>query len=227
MKNYIIYSATNKQNGKMYIGLTTRSLEERKQGHKIQTMKSKNNRFGNALKKYGFEAFAWRVLDRTDSEQEIIDLEKQYIDMFGTNFKHGYNSTSGGEHYFLSEESIKKLRYKKTAEHREKLAESLRGVEHTEERRLHQSLAHLGKKDSEETKMKKSLALKGKPKSKAHKANAGLAKRREVLCVETGIVYKGIGQASLAVGMKESSGVNISNCCRNGKTSAGYHWSYV
>jgi predicted GIY-YIG superfamily endonuclease len=57
----LVYKAENKLNGNLYIGKTTRSLEERRNGH-ISESKSDNLRFHNALRKYGPENFAWSVL---------------------------------------------------------------------------------------------------------------------------------------------------------------------
>lgn len=50
----IIYRAINKINGKGYIGLTTRSLQERKDEHiKSARIESDNYYFHKAIRKYG------------------------------------------------------------------------------------------------------------------------------------------------------------------------------
>ena len=55
----IIYKATNKINGKVYIGQTINSLEHRKSGHEREARYQKETSvyFHNALLKYGFYNF--------------------------------------------------------------------------------------------------------------------------------------------------------------------------
>ena len=57
-----------------------------------------------------------------------------------------------------------------------------------------------------------------------HFKRSGKARRKPVLCVETGIVYPSVSIAAISV--KGLYG-NISSCC-NGKrnTAYGYHWQY-
>lgn len=55
----IIYKVTNKINNKIYIGQTINSLEHRRKQHEKDCRRNKyyNNRFYNALIKYGFDNF--------------------------------------------------------------------------------------------------------------------------------------------------------------------------
>jgi hypothetical protein len=55
----IIYKATNKINGKIYIGQTINSLKYRSNQHKrdANRLSKRNYYFTNAIVKYGFEAF--------------------------------------------------------------------------------------------------------------------------------------------------------------------------
>lgn len=56
----IIYLATNKVNEKKYVGMTTRTLQDRKWNHKTNAndqTRTENNHFSNAIRKYGWEAF--------------------------------------------------------------------------------------------------------------------------------------------------------------------------
>ena len=53
-----IYRATNTVNGKMYIGKTKNTLEERRVGHLTASNKRKSV-FQKALKKYGKDSFEW------------------------------------------------------------------------------------------------------------------------------------------------------------------------
>lgn len=93
----IIYRATNKINNKSYIGLTTRSLQERKLEH-LRHYLSENTYFHRAIQKYGKDNFDWEVLDNSASTiQELKELETYYILKFNTLSPSGYNMTNGGE----------------------------------------------------------------------------------------------------------------------------------
>ena len=69
----IIYKATNKINGKVYIGQTINSLEHRKSGHERDAHCKKKSTvyFHNALLKYGFENFNWEVIKECASQKEL------------------------------------------------------------------------------------------------------------------------------------------------------------
>lgn len=102
--NGIVYIAINKINGKVYIGQTLNGLDNRKKAH---INKAKNNKtptyFHNAIRKYGAEAFIWKVLrtvdmdKRVDSQKELDELEIYYIKKFkSSDRKFGYNLKLGG-----------------------------------------------------------------------------------------------------------------------------------
>jgi group I intron endonuclease len=99
MKNLgIIYKATNKINGKCYIGKSKHPIENRKYNHFWCSKKlNENNYFHNAIKKYGDNNFIW---------EEIWSGDILFIDIMETfkiiiNHSHksegGYNCTWGGE----------------------------------------------------------------------------------------------------------------------------------
>lgn len=97
-KTYIIYKATNKINGKIYIGKTY-NLEKRKKQH----IDDINNGlpFHNALKKYGVNNFEWEIVDKANSDSEIREKEIQWIKKCNSCISfpnsNGYNITLGGE----------------------------------------------------------------------------------------------------------------------------------
>lgn len=67
----IIYKVTNNLNGNVYIGQTSKTLEERRSKHEKESLTEnrKTVKFHNALQKYGFENFTWEIL-KTCSSQE-------------------------------------------------------------------------------------------------------------------------------------------------------------
>lgn len=77
----IIYQATNRSNGKRYIGATKHSIRHRSTGH----WHDANGRnfcriFGAALRKYGRDGFDWEVLVRCSSKEEMVREEVRLID---------------------------------------------------------------------------------------------------------------------------------------------------
>lgn len=93
----IIYCARNIHNGKMYIGKTMNTLEHRKRKHESNSGKPRCY-FHSAIKKYGKESFLWSILDNSELDSELSELEKIYIDMFSTSISEcGYNTTHGGD----------------------------------------------------------------------------------------------------------------------------------
>ena len=92
----IIYKATNTITNKSYIGLTTRSLQERKCEH-IRRKKDENTYFHQSIVKYGSEVFIWEVIDDTAASLgELQELEKYYIKYYNTLAPNGYNLNPGG-----------------------------------------------------------------------------------------------------------------------------------
>jgi len=180
----IIYKATNKINGKIYIGRTIKSLAERIRGHISKSLNnsSGNIYFHNAIKKYGPENFEWKVIAKYNSLEELNKAEIKMIEKYNT-FEKGYNLTVGGEGtvgYKFTEETRKKMSeaqkgekshmYGKhiSEEHKRKLSEFNRGKQVSEETRRKLSEAHSGKNHfnygkqfSEETKKRMSEAQKG------------------------------------------------------------------
>ena len=95
----IIYSATNDISGKIYIGQTTKGLDERMRGHTKTAfgMRKNNMPICRAIKRYGTEHFIWDIIDYAHSREELNKKEIYYIQAYGsTNKNIGYNISSGG-----------------------------------------------------------------------------------------------------------------------------------
>lgn len=92
----VIYKATNKINGKAYIGKTEKNLEIRKKQH-LNDYKNSNFAFHRALQKYGEENFDWQILCDVQTIEELNQQEQYYIKLFETFGSNGYNMTDGGE----------------------------------------------------------------------------------------------------------------------------------
>jgi group I intron endonuclease len=91
----IIYKVTNTLNGQIYVGTTTKKLEDRKQDHINKAINGYNGCFQTALIVYGIESFKWEQIDTANSIDELAQKETEYIFSFNS-VVDGYNSDNGG-----------------------------------------------------------------------------------------------------------------------------------
>ena len=94
-----IYQIRNVINNKKYIGMTTRSIEIRKNDH-LRSFDDRKSRMYNfklyqAMRKYGFDNFEFSIIEECDNEK-LEEKEKYYIDLFNT-VNDGYNEALGGK----------------------------------------------------------------------------------------------------------------------------------
>ena len=110
-ERFICYTATHLDSGLIYIGITSKSLNQRKQGHKDGATGARKGAFSEAIRSFGIEAFTWNVVAE-GSEDVIRLLERLLIYEWDTaNPAFGYNER-GGAHpaqirYQLKKESWK------------------------------------------------------------------------------------------------------------------------
>src|SRR5690606_41471619 len=87
----IVYKATNRVNGKMYIGITSQTLQSRKWKHFSDArLKVYNSKFHRSIRKYGEDGFRWEDIDRADTMEELNKRESYWISFFNT-YENGYN----------------------------------------------------------------------------------------------------------------------------------------
>lgn len=133
-----IYLVTNKENGKLYVGKTVRSIEDRMSRHYFQPSDSYLHR---AMRKHGRDAFVSKVIDTAETNEEANEKEKLWIRKLNSVSPSGYNLTLGGDGMAGLHPS---------EETRAKLKEAARG-----------NKKWLGRRHSEETKRKLSELKKG------------------------------------------------------------------
>lgn len=92
----IIYKVTNKLNGKIYIGQTCRSLDERIRSHYKSSRLGSITNFHRALLKYNVSDFNWEIICNCNTKEQLNYLEQKFINEFNS-FKMGYNMTDGGD----------------------------------------------------------------------------------------------------------------------------------
>lgn len=94
----IIYKATSKANGKVYIGLTAQTLRKRLDQHLCATKKPMP--FQIALRRDGIDGFDFEVIDRASTRKELCEREKHWICFYRCRAPQGYNLTGGGDGLF-------------------------------------------------------------------------------------------------------------------------------
>jgi group I intron endonuclease len=152
----IIYKATNKINGKIYIGKTMTTLKRRMSEHKRRS-KNSNMYFHNAIRKYGIENFDFCILCECNNVNDLnlkeIELIKQYN---SRNRSVGYNLSNGGEgmgagplHYWYGKK-------------RPELSKLFSGEGHPNFGNVGEKSPRFGQHHSEQSKQKISKSLKGK-----------------------------------------------------------------
>jgi group I intron endonuclease len=112
MKIYSIYKATNKVNGKSYIGFDS-NWPNRTYGHKRESLKCNSNyKFHRAIRKYGWKAFEWEVICQSLDGKYLLNTMEGYFIQYYDTFENGYNMTLGGDGtlgHIVSEDHKKKL----------------------------------------------------------------------------------------------------------------------
>lgn len=204
----IIYKITNKLNGKIYIGQTCRSLEDRMSEH----IRHRIIVVDKAIQKYGINNFTVEQIDVATDIDDLNQKERFWIQHYDCMVPNGYNQCAGGDNtvgFQHRVESKRKMSIKKSVQY------------------VGEGNPFFGKRHSDESRKKMSDARKGL----AHLTADQIAKLRmshhtvKVQNVETGEVFDSIKEAATAYNLKET---HITRVCKGKrKTTGGFHWCYV
>lgn len=204
-----IYKIQNKKDNKIYIGQTSRDIEIRWKEH---LKKGSNCRYlSSAIKKHGINNFEFKLVCIT-FDDNLDDVEIEYIKKYNTLVPFGYNLREGGNNSKHNEETKKKI------------SESLKNrtdIVHSKPR--------LGKLHDEETKKKISEKLKGRKINPEIIQKIIIANRKYKIIQldKDGNVlnyFNSCIEAGLYLGTNSKS---INLCCNNHrKTAHGYIWKY-
>lgn len=204
----LIYRITNIKSGKVYIGQTVRTLEERMAEH----ARHSKTAIDAAIKKYGIDAFNVEVIDTAETVDELNEKERYWIQYYGCEKPNGYNLCEGGG--------------------------NTRGYNHREASKAKMSIAKkkayigdgnpfYGKHHSEGSKAKMSASRK----NMAHVSPEKLVNIREshhkvkVRNVDTGEVFSSIKEAAEKYSIKET---HITRVCKGRRNrTGGFRWEYV
>lgn len=175
MKTGIIYLGINKENNKVYVGQTTKTLKSRVSKH-FYNSKRNNNHFSRALNKYSKDIWVWHEV-YSDVPSDMLNIAEVCAIYLYDSYYHGYNSTFGGE-------STRGAKH--SAESKRKRSKKMRGQNNpmkntstVEKVRK----ANIGKKHSDETKRKISDGNSGKTVS--------IETRKKISCAKLGKTRKG------------------------------------
>jgi len=128
-----VYRILNTENGKSYIGITSRDVKERWNEHISRARNGvRNSRIYAAIRKYGVEKFEIVTIDSTDCENHLRELEMRYIQEFDS-YENGYNCNLGGQGVLVFPDEI-----------RAKISKALKGKAVSKETRRKMSAAKLG-----------------------------------------------------------------------------------
>lgn len=92
-----IYKITCNETGKCYIGQSIDIANRWTQHICAAKYESDNNKFYNALRKYGYENFTYEVIEECSNDQEVLDDRERYWIEYYHSYENGYNSTRGGQ----------------------------------------------------------------------------------------------------------------------------------
>ena len=218
---YTVYQHKNKINGKIYIGITGRKPEIR-WGINGCNYKSSPH-FYLAIKKYGWNNFEHNILFEGLTREQACVKEQELIKLFNSmdrNF--GYNNTTGGDIFTLSEEARKKKSIS--------MLGNKNGLGHpcSEEKKQKISSAQKGRRFTEERKKKMSIAASKRhvpcSKEKKEKLSKSYPNKKKVYCTELNKIFESVQQCGREMGIPAT---NISKLCKGrGKTLKGYHFKY-
>lgn len=201
--NYCVYVHTS-PSGKMYVGQTRNSPEQRWGKNGKGYMQKKNGKytqpaFAHAIQKYGWDNFQHEIIASNLTKEEADNFERILIKKLNTmDLKYGYNLREGGNDSCISEETKKKI-----------------------------SKTLKGNIISDSTRKKLSNSMKGKLLG----ANSPCAKRVVQYDMQGNLIkiWDSISDVKRELNLNQG---NIGKCCNNKidgdawKTTGGYIWRY-
>lgn len=205
MNKYCVYKHINKINGKIYIGITSKPINERwKNGYGYQ----RGTHFRNAIDKYGWNNFDHEIILDNLSEDQAKSKEIELIKFYNSNNRiYGYNTTNGGD-------GVSGLKH--SSETKKKLSEIQKGIRKSPKTEFKKGIIPWNKGLKFTEQHKKAL-------SEAHKGKIS-PRRKKVICVETGVIYDSVTLAAKSVNDYSS---HISKVCKGiHNTCKGLHWQY-
>lgn len=209
MKPVLIYKITNQKNNRSYIGQTN-NLDRRLAEHRA----SSKAYISKSIRKNGFSNFSITILQENLTLDQANDLEQHYISLFKSIFPSGYNLNTGGKRYQMLPCIAKKI------------SRSLTGRLFSDEHKNRISISAKQRLSDPRNNPRYGI----KHSKEAIKQNLFSQKtRKQIICINTGIYYNSLRQASKLTGInRESIGLASQNKLdREGyprNTAGGMKW---
>lgn len=186
----LIYKITNDINSKLYIGQTTKTLEERIKSHRNSFVSGKDTHLYRAMRKYGWEKFHFHTIAEVNDQETLNGLEAFYIAKYDT-IRNGYNMARGGSINIMYSDVIRQKHddVMRSPEVRDKISKSmkrsyeLRGGQ-TPEHRAHLSENKKALYASEKGELVRQKFRKSFKLSEAHFRALNDAKNKAVYCID-------------------------------------------
>lgn len=183
--------------GKVYIGITCNPTCKRWWRGKGYRS---NQYFTAAINKYGWDAFKHEIIRSGLTKEQAEIAEIAAIRHYkARDPRRGYNLAKGGKLSALSEESRKRV-----------------------------SEANIGRANPNRGTCNYTRDYKIEiTREQVEKYIEANARKKAVLCVETGIVYRSVREAERQLHICHSGIARVCNGAARYKTCGGYHWEYV
>jgi len=165
---YRVYKISCSANGKIYVGYTGKTAEERFKAHLLNARWRKRTALYDAIRTYGNDSFSVELLVECETHEQACAKEIKFIAELNSMLPNGYNMTSGGDGVPVPIEVHKEAGRRKLGVITEKQRahfNSRRGIKHSPEHIAKVAAKHLGSKRSEETRRRMSEAQKGRTNS--------------------------------------------------------------
>lgn len=212
----IVYRITNLENGKRYIGITTRALRKRRMEHHAEATAGSKKPIHAAIRKYGRAGFGWEIIEEHDDEISLMAAEVRLI----SELKPEYNITRGGKGVTglrHSEDARAKMSAAQTPELRTRFSAARKGVPRTSEaiaamvasqtpeRRARFSATRKGYKHRPDTVERlREIGLQNKDKWAKFASLGPQASSKPVICIDDGRRYPSASEAARAYGLDKS-----------------------
>lgn len=212
----LIYKWTNKVNGKVYIGQTTKSLAHRTRMHVNSSNAGSILPLHNAIRKYGIDSFVVEQVCFASNREELNELEVHIIEAHSSLSPNGYNLKMGGHCQVWHPD----MKAKASTRARERMAKD-QGVQFAAVQEKGRK-ALMGKDPW--NKGKKASDIAKMNQSKSHIGQIAWNKR-PIMCIETNQVFDSLKQASLELKVSSSKICLVLKGQR--KHTKGYTFKYL
>ncbi len=205
----IVYVAVNRITRDIYVGATEKGLHARRYQHIWRAKNGIGNKLGRAIRKYGDENFEFLIVERCENFFHALEREEEFI----ATLYPEYNLTRGGggiKGYKFSPEAIAKC------------VDGRRGkTGHPCPQWLKEKNAALRRAE----RGKKVLSEQNKAELRLNAAKANASRRRPVICLNDGIVYRSVTEAGRAYGLTSGQ---VSRYCKGiGQSKRGLKFRYA